>query len=170
MKKNNPHTNKSAKVELRQWLLSQIPNVSILDCFCGEGAMWELAYGSPIENYLGLDTTQYDDDRMTIVCDNRRYLRHVQVDLSQYNLFDLDAPGSAAEQLAIICDRIKSTPVECVGFAITQSILPAKLNRIPSDVLNRAEFSKHYGTSVQGDNFEFIFDQFFDHCFSKMPI
>lgn len=104
------NTNVSSKVTIRRHVLGLlaaegIATPPILDVFCGQGILWRQAYART-SAYLGLDQKRVDDGRQTIVCDNRRYLRHAQVDLDQYALFDIDAHGFPQECLALICHRL----------------------------------------------------------------
>lgn len=161
------HSNLDIKISQRRWLVSQFDQPRILDCFCGPGKMWELAYGKPDgTRYLGLDTECYDDERVTIVCDSRRYLRHVQVELSDWDIFDLDAYGHPGEHLALITHRLQGVN-KPFGFAMTLSTLLGSLNRTPRQVLSRAGFEKHWGTPVQARCADTIWNQFFEHCFSE---
>lgn len=109
------------KVELRRWLVQELGGAPrILDCFCARGEMWRQAYDCPgPDRYLGLDRERFDDERPTIICDSRRFLRHVDVDLGAWDLFDLDAFGEPLEHLALICNRLRPAPGRRIGFALT---------------------------------------------------
>jgi hypothetical protein len=158
------------KIEQRQWLVKKFAKPPcILDCFCGPGEMWQKGYGSPgNDRYLGLDREVHEDSRLTIRCENRRYLRHVQVDLNKWDIFDLDAYGHPGEQLAIICSRLANNPIhKPLGFAITISKIIPNLNRTPKPVLERAGFAHHWGTNIQAENADIIWDQFFEYCFNQ---
>lgn len=111
----------STKAELRRWLVKELGGAPrILDCFCARGEMWREAYDRPgPDRYLGLDRERFDDERATIVCDSRRFLRHVDANLERFDLFDLDAFGEPLEHLAIICDRLHVAPGRRLGFALT---------------------------------------------------
>jgi len=109
----------AAKVAIRAKVLAEIgaANARVFDAFAGEGhmhkAVWSQAY-----DYVGCDKLFIRDDRPAFVADNRRVLR--AIDLSRYNLFDLDAYGSPWEQVCIIANRRKLKPGERLGLVITE--------------------------------------------------
>jgi hypothetical protein len=81
--------------------------------------------------YVGCDRKWYPDSRLAYVADNRRLLRCL--DLSAFNLFDLDAYGSPWEQAMIVAARRPVAPGEMVGMAITDgSGLKLKLGGVPT--------------------------------------
>lgn len=113
--------------------------------------MWSCAYGGT-PNYLGLDRTAYTDERRTIVCDNTRFLRLRNLDLDQFDVFDLDAFGSPAYCLAIICRRLRWTRVNQVGILLTDGTgFNAKMNSVSSALLAYLGLSRHRGASVLYD-------------------
>jgi hypothetical protein len=150
--KKTHNTALSAKVNLRRWLVQELggqPN--IIDCFCAAGMLWDRAYDKT-PNYLGLDIRQFDDARRTIVCDSKRFLRHADVRLEDFDLFDLDAFGSPMEHLAIICSRIRLEPGRRVGFVLTDGTgFNARMNGTPKGLLKFVGVSPHKRTSVQSD-------------------
>lgn len=142
----------STKVELRRWLVEQLGGAPrVLDCFCAAGEMWRRAYGEPgPDRYLGLDRERYDDARATIICDSRRFLRHVDVELGAYDLFDLDAFGTPLEHLALVCARLRPAAGRRVGFALTDGTLfNAKMNSVSSGLLEFLGMQRHRGGKVQ---------------------
>jgi len=112
-----PHDNTGLdiKVKIRKDLLTGFDNPAVLDCFAGGGRIYQEVYQGM--NYLGLDRKKGVDDRVLLCIDNRRYLR--SADLSRFNIFDLDAYGSAWEQLYIILGRRRFIPHERVAIFIT---------------------------------------------------
>lgn len=142
----------SAKVELRRWLVEQLGGKPrVLDCFCAKGTLWERAYEST-PRYLGLDLRQFDDVRRTIVCDSRRFLRHVDVRLEDFDLFDLDAFGSPLEHLAIICNRIRVERGRRVGFCLTDGTgMPVAMNSTSRGLLAYVGIAVHRRARVQLD-------------------
>lgn len=142
----------TAKVQLRRWLVEKLGGrPRVLDCFCAAGMLWDRAYDKT-PNYLGLDIRQFNDVRRTIVCDSRRYLRHADAKLEQFDLFDLDAFGSPMEHLAIICHRLKLEPGRKVGFMLTDGTgFNSKMNGTPHGLLHYAGVSGHARSRVQAD-------------------
>jgi hypothetical protein len=114
----------AAKAKLREWLVEQLGGKPrILDCFAGPGRMWATAYKStPL--YLGIErhARAADDKRRLIFCDSRRYLRHRETKLEDFDLFDLDAFGTPYEHLALICHRLALAPGRRVGFCLTDGL------------------------------------------------
>lgn len=144
----------SAKVEIRRWLAAEVKKANgedphVLDCFCAAGMLWDKAYDKT-PNYLGLDLRQFDDPRRTIVTECSRYLRHVDVKLETFSIFDLDAFGSPFEQFAIICHRIKLTPGRVVAFVLTDGTgYAARMGNIPRGLLEYVGVQRHKSSQVQ---------------------
>jgi hypothetical protein len=152
-KKESSHNSAlSAKVAMRRWLAEQLGGKPmVLDCFCAGGMLWDKAYGRT-ERYVGLDVRQFDDDRRTIVTDSRRFLRHQDVRLEDYEIIDLDAFGSPLEHLAIICDRIRLEPGRKLGICLTDGTgFNSRMNGTPRGLLHYVGMNVHRGTRVQGD-------------------
>lgn len=108
-KKTKPAHNSTIaeKVKVRQHAVEKlgVEEPMVLDLYAGPGLMWKKAYGET-SRYLGLDQEQYDDKRRTIVCNNQRYLRTDRA-LDRFDIFDLDAYGSCAYQLATLAEMLK---------------------------------------------------------------
>lgn len=139
LKKHNSAV--TAKVALRRWLVEQAgrpaSNPRLLLCR---------------RHYLGLDIRQFNDARRTIVTDSRRYLRHVDAKLEQFDLFDLDAFGSPMEHLALICHRVKYPQGKRIGFMLTDGTgFNAKMNGTPHGLLAYVGVSGHKRSRVQTD-------------------
>jgi hypothetical protein len=89
------------------WLRARnIPKgeVNVLDCFAGKGTIWravQLVTGREI-NTLPIDTTN-SDGFFYLPGDNRSFLSII--DLSRFNVVDLDAYGIPYDQLKILFDR-----------------------------------------------------------------
>lgn len=142
----------STKIELRRWLVEKLGgSPMILDCFCAEGMLWERAYDKT-PRYLGLDIRQFNDERRTIVCDSRRYLRHSATQLERFDLFDLDAFGTPMEHLGIICNRLRLAPGKQVGFALTDcTAFTARMSGLPAAMLAYIGMARHKPSHVQDD-------------------
>ena len=80
------------------------------------------------------------------MCDNRRFLRHVLVDLDQYALFDIDVYGFPHEYVALICQRLQWTRFKAVGFVLTDcSVLNSARNDVPNGLLVYLGIARHRG-------------------------
>lgn len=152
----------SAKVEMRRWLVGELTQhlgrpPRILDCFCAGGMLWQKAYDCT-PHYLGLDVRLFDDARQTIVTDSRRYLRHADVKLEAFDLFDLDAFGSPLEHLAIIAARLRLEVGRRIGICLTDGTgFNSKMNGTSKGLLTYVGVRPHKGTKVQAHERDVIF-------------
>ena len=123
-KTNNAKT--TAKAELRLSVLNSIKNPRVLEVFCGGGEMYNTVWNKA-EKYTGIDKVKQFDERNTICGDARKALR--LVNLSEFNIFDIDAYGSPYDVLDDILNlgELKKP----VGFCITDGInMDLKLGRV----------------------------------------
>jgi len=126
----------------------------VLDVFCGSGRIKDAVY--PDCEYLGLDQKQFGDSRATIVCDNERFLRNERLDLARFNVFDLDAYGSAGYQLAIICKRLWPLKQK-TGIAFTDGQgFASHVNSMSGGLLSYLELKRVRGSTWQKDERENI--------------
>lgn len=112
---NAPGDNLEAKVELRVELVESLGEprlIQVLDAFHGEGVVWDL-----VQEQLpaGWEVQLYRADvdphgrAGTLKIDNVRLLE--VLDLSRFDLIDLDAYGYPDKQLRIIAARAPQVPV-----------------------------------------------------------
>ncbi len=121
-----------AKITLRKTILDWIgrDEARVFDAFAGEGHMWKEAWREA-SLYTGCDERWVCDERSAFVADNRRVMRCI--DLSPYNVFDLDAYGSPWEQALIVAERRRVAPGEVIAFALTEgSGLKIKMGMYPN--------------------------------------
>ncbi|MCJ7633676.1 hypothetical protein MUP77_14960 [Candidatus Bathyarchaeota archaeon] len=97
----------AAKALLRRRYLPE--NASVLDCFCGSGEMYQLAYVGRVKSYLGLDKQNIHAPKLCMLINNLSYL--AGSDLSIFNTFDLDDYGSPWRQFYLILKREKPRPI-----------------------------------------------------------
>lgn len=114
------------KIELRQWVLSQVQPARVFDVFAGiDGEMHRGAW-KDADAYVGCDA-RWDpaaDDRSRYVSDFRRVLR--SVDLQPWNVFDVDSYGMPWEAMLIIGARRRWAAGELGAVVCTDSALRAK--------------------------------------------
>lgn len=116
-KKHNSKKAVKAKIEMRRNILSWIGGYSsVFDAYGGNGMMYREAW-SGCSKYTGCDIELKMDGRKMFCADNIRVLR--SIDLSQFNIFDLDAFGSPWEQAAIVAKRRKISGGEKIGLCLT---------------------------------------------------
>lgn len=108
-----------AKVALRRAVADHLAKtrLSVLDCFAEAGTMFDDAWHDAAA-YCAIEADWRPWYKHRAFCaDNRRALRCI--DLSAYNVFDLDAKGSPWEQATIIAARRKLGRGERVALAIS---------------------------------------------------
>lgn len=99
--------------------------------------------------------------------DNVKYLKNA--DLEQFDLFDLDAFGSAFPQLFIIANRFKFARKKPVGFAVTDGTgIVSNLNAGSPHLLKFLGIQKHMGSPVQKQYREDIFFMGIKKCMAIM--
>lgn len=100
----NSQAGHRAKVELRQRVLELVRPARVFDAFCGpDGEMYRDVWCNA-QDYVGCDLEfKWGDARKRFVADNRRVMRCV--DLSRFNVFDIDAFGDPWEQMTILAHR-----------------------------------------------------------------
>lgn len=121
-KKDNSKQAEGAKRIVRENVLREIgaENARVFDAFAGAGAMYRTVWHQAAE-CVGCDEDWFpQDERLAFKCDNRRVLR--ALDLSQFNVFDLDAHGSMWEQLYLIAARRPVVAGERIGLTITEGL------------------------------------------------
>ena len=137
----NHKRSKSAKCSIRRLVLDEVPSARVLDVFAGSGNMYRAVWRFAPCGYAGCDFRWFMDDRDAFVVDNRRLLR--SIDLSPFNLFDLDAFGSPWEQALIIAARRRVTPGEVIGICLTDgSARNMKLGGLPLALREACGLSK----------------------------
>ena len=96
---NNPQAFK-AKVAIRRNVLATIGSeAAVFDAFAGSGKMFSEVW-KDASNYTGCDLKPQRDSRLMFCADNRRVMR--VIDLSKFNVFDLDSYGSPWVQAVIL--------------------------------------------------------------------
>ena len=128
-KQHNSKAALAAKLELRHNVLSEITPAHVFDAFCGpDGAQWDGAW-KQAASYVGCDLAfKLGDPRRRFVGDSRRIMRCI--DLSPFNVFDLDAFGSPWEWLVILAARRAWAPGERGAVVITDgSYMTAQFGR-----------------------------------------
>jgi hypothetical protein len=130
---DNSPRGQAAKIEIRRHILTELGGEArVFDAFAGAGHMYRAVWREAA-CYSGCDKRYFADGRRMFAADNRRVLR--SIDLSAFNVFDLDAYGSPWEQALIIAERRKAAPAERIAFALTEGDgLSYKGNIVPAAV------------------------------------
>ena len=92
------------KVSLRKRFLPS--KARVLDLFCGEGILYQNVYEGVVEKYFGVDKEKIHDSELCALSDNVSYLLGMSVvELSDYNVFDLDAYGCPWKLFYLLLER-----------------------------------------------------------------
>jgi predicted RNA-binding protein len=108
-----------AKINLRRDI--DCSDKSVLEVFCGDGVMFSDVW-KDAKHYEGIDIKKYDNDKRIVhIGDAATILK--KIDLSTFDVFDIDAYGSPYECLFIILDKIGRAPIKKdIYFVITDGI------------------------------------------------
>ena len=122
-----------AKIAIRQNVLNAIGrDVSVFDAFAGSGAMYSAVWRDA-RSYTGCDLKPQRDGRLMFCADNRRVMS--AIDLSRFNVFDLDSYGSPWVQAIIIADRRRVASGEKIGIILTEGAgFAYKSNIVPEAI------------------------------------
>jgi hypothetical protein len=125
VKTNNAKTN--AKQQIRESALCAIDGEKYtLEVYCGAGEMYQSVWHQS-DIYMGIDKVKFFDERNTICGDARKAIR--LVDISKFNIFDIDAYGSPYEILADILPLVGCH--KKIAFVLTDGTnMDLKLGRI----------------------------------------
>lgn len=126
MNLNRVKTNNSflfIKQEFRKEYIKNLKCKNVLDAYCGESEIWKII---KTDSYLGIDENLTND--INLKGDNRKYLGIL--DLSKFNIIDLDAYGIPFNQLKLIFENKTLKQGTIVFFTFIQSffgIMPHSL-------------------------------------------
>jgi hypothetical protein len=118
--RDNASSAATAKVQIRRLVLEAIGpgRAAVFDAFAGAGKMHANIWREAAD-YVGCDLKAYwPADRLAFAAPNERVMR--AIDLSNYNIFDIDAYGCPWAQATIIAARRRVSPGELVGLTITE--------------------------------------------------
>lgn len=103
-KVHNSPGSMGAKVKLRANALDYVTPARVLDCYCGPVGEMHAAVWHRAAEYTGIDEDfRWPDKRCRFVADTCTVLR--SIDLTAFNVFDIDAFGSPWEAADIIAQR-----------------------------------------------------------------
>jgi hypothetical protein len=130
------------KLRLRKQAVELIDkkSISVLDAYAGEGVVWNrMRKEMPDINFttLGIEKRKYLNPAV-IMGDNRKVMKGL--DLTQFDLIDLDAFGCPWEQLALCAKTAIKVPVVATHIIVTLGPVPKQLLQtagIPEDWCDR---------------------------------
>jgi hypothetical protein len=144
MAKQIHNSEPTKKAELRRRLVTALggpPACRVLETHAGPGVMHRLAY-TDVADWLGVDEDPASPG--AIHADNRLVLR--AIDLSRFNLLDVDAFGSPWEALWLFAQRRPVRSGELVALALTSGLQGTAAARHPT--LQRAGWSRQMVAAV----------------------
>lgn len=103
----------NVKVELRERLIQDKQSYNILEAFAGDGVLWDTIkrkYPDKQLNILRIDQKQ-NKKGIYLKGDNLKFM--ATMDLTQFDIIDLDAYGSPFNQLQIVFDSLFQGAVVC---------------------------------------------------------
>ena len=105
-----------------------LAEVNVLDAVCGTGRLWK---SLPHNDYLGIDKERKGAANV-IIGDNRKIIP--TLDLSRYNVIDLDAYGQPVEQLIQVYDN----PTVRNGTIIIYTAIASPMSTVSTRTLRAA--------------------------------
>jgi hypothetical protein len=139
---SNRKTNNSflkTKIILRLQNLPDKQEIKVLDCFAGDGAIWHNIKLNTEKKIIrhAIDEKEYSD--FALIGNNIKVLQ--SIDLSTYDVIDLDAYGVPCEQIEIVMDKAKSGTI--VFYTFIQSFNGALPNLLFDRIgITEAMYSK----------------------------
>jgi len=125
------NTNLNKKVNLRIKYLNKNKIYNVLDCFHGEGLIWNniIQQGYNI-NLYSIDLTS----SATIKGNNKNILKNI--DINEYDIIDLDDYGMPIEQLYIISQKLKKDIIIFFTCCMIRRNAPQYLMKLYTDNKN----------------------------------
>jgi len=96
----------SAKKDLRNEIIRCAEISNVIEVYCGKGEMFDLVWNKS-DSYIGIDKVKFFDKRNTICGDAVSCLK--QIDVTKYNIFDIDAYGSPYECISEIVRQLEAS-------------------------------------------------------------
>lgn len=132
MKKTDNHYLKE-KIQLRKEVISLIENPTILECFAGKGVLYRTIKNDSIK-ITSIEIEQGKNKKAHLTGDSFKYL--LSLDLSQYNIIDLDAYGIPFKYI----DHIIKSGFK--GYVIVTAI-QSGMGKLPNDLLLKLGYTKN---------------------------
>lgn len=135
---NNHQTDNSFlqdKIALRINHLPDKKIILVLDCFGGNGKVWDAISKQIDKKILIIRLEKKDKKGIFLKGDNIKFL--MQMDLSKYDIIDLDAYGVPFNQLEIILNSDKL--INCTVFV---TFIQSQYGTLPQSMLNKLGYTK----------------------------
>ena len=144
-KTKNSDFAEEAKAEIRQNVLDEMgyENARVMDLFAGDGEMYSRVWHKA-STYVGCDLEWPKDKRKIFVVDNRRLMR--SIDLSGFNVFDLDHYGSPWEHVLLLTKARAVANGEKVALVLTEgSNFKVRMGGLPDALAAMAGMKRGMG-------------------------
>lgn len=132
MKKTDNHY-LTEKIQLRQEVIKLVKNPNILECFAGKGVLYKELKKQNNINITSIEIEHNKNKTAHLTGDSFKYLK--ALDLTQYNIIDLDAYGIPFKYIDYIINS------EFKGYVIVTAI-QAGMGKLPDDLLIRLGYTK----------------------------
>jgi hypothetical protein len=126
------------KITLREEVIKKLVNeINILDCYAGKGKIWSglIERNRNVKiNYLGIEKEKKKNKNISVLeGDNLKYLK--ALDLSKFNLIDLDAYGIPYDQINVVMSS------NFRGYVIV-TFIHTGMGRLPDNMLLSLGYTK----------------------------
>lgn len=129
---NNSHL--TEKISLRLKYLPSQDNIKVLDCFNGDGIIWNKIKNKVKKNIEITPIEIKQKKGIYLKGDNIKYL--MSLDLNKFDIIDLDAYGIPFAQLEIIFNKKFKNKI--IYFTFIQSVM----GKLPNKLLIKLNYSK----------------------------
>lgn len=131
------HSHLQQKLELRLQMLSKQKNITVLDCYAGQGLIWQTI--QTLRPDTNIDVTGIElksiTNKIHLKGDNLKFLPIM--DLSRFDVIDMDAYSSPLKQLKIILSKQLKKQV-----VIFITIIQSGITGMPRRLLYDLEYTK----------------------------
>lgn len=135
--KTTDNQNIRHKLYLREMATSGLRERNVLDLFAGKKEIWSRLEHS---TYLGVDKKKARADGV-VMADNRKVIP--TLDLSKFNVIDLDSYGIPSEQIRLLFEN----GTMCDGTVVIYTLITNKLVVMPNNLRKYAGISDMYNKS-----------------------
>lgn len=110
-----------AKIEIRENVLKELDNIQLLEVFAGDGKIYNQCYQGRVNSATGIESSELMPDcgRKIYRGKYKKILR--TMDIAKFNLFDINSSGSPWYPFWIICNRLRKSKFDKIGFVLIEN-------------------------------------------------
>jgi len=151
------------KVILRELLIKDLKNINVLDTFGGEGKIWEMIKKRNLDKNINVVSIEIikGKNNNAIVGDNLKIIP--KMDLSDFDVIDIDAYGSPFKQLKAIIDN-GSYKNNVIIFTTDIFVMQG---RPPNELLSQIGITKNMIKKIPTLFIDFNDRALFDYLYKK---